>query len=83
MLDDFDLALVSWLLRHPPREPDYRAGRDHASFLANLALGRAALDAAVRRAFAARELHTDWLTDQVAGLVRDRYESSAWTERTG
>lgn len=83
LLDDFDLALVSRLLRHPPREPDYRAGRDHASFLANLALGRAALDTAVRQAFAARELHTDWLTDQVAGLVRDRYESSAWTERTG
>lgn len=83
LLDDFDLDLISRLLRHPPREPDYRAGRDHASFLANLALGRAALDAVVRRGFAARELLAAWPADRVAALVRDRYESVAWTERTG
>ena len=83
LLDDFDLELISRLLRHPPREPDYRAGRAHAAFVANLALGRAALDAAVRQAFAARELLSDWPAEQVAGLVRDRYDSVAWTERTG
>jgi lipoate-protein ligase A len=83
LLDDFDLGLVSRLLRHPPREPDYRAGRDHASFLANLALGRATLDEAVRRAFAVRELGAGWPADRVAALVRERYENVAWTERTG
>lgn len=81
LLDDFDLALVPRLLRHPPREPDYRAGRDHTAFLANLAVGRATIDAAVRRAFAAREHHTDWPADRVADLARDRYRSTAWTER--
>jgi lipoate-protein ligase A len=83
LLDAFDLDLVSQLLRHPPREPDYRAGRDHASFLANLALGRAAIDAAVREAFAAHEPLAEWPADRVADLVRDRYDSIAWTERTG
>ncbi|MFM7137024.1 MAG: biotin/lipoate A/B protein ligase family protein [Planctomycetota bacterium] len=83
LLDDFDLELVSRLLRHPPREPDYRAGRHHAAFLANLSLGRAALDEAVRQAFAAREPLTAWPADRVAELARDRYDSTAWTERTG
>lgn len=68
LLDDFDLELVSRLLRHPPREPDYRAGRHHAAFLANLSLGRAALDEAVRQAFAAREPLTAWPADRVAEL---------------
>lgn len=40
ILVDFDLALMAQLLRHPPREPDYRRGRSHGSFLTNLrALG--------------------------------------------
>ncbi len=40
ILVDFDLALMAVLLRHPPREPDYRQGRSHGSFLTNLrALG--------------------------------------------
>jgi hypothetical protein len=51
--------------------------------VANLALGRAALDAAVRQAFAARELLSDWPAERMAGLVRDRYDNVAWTERTG
>jgi lipoate-protein ligase A len=83
LLDEFDLDLVSRLLRHPPREPDYRAGRDHASFLANLALGRTALDEAVRQAFTVRESLAAWPADRMAALVRDRYETVAWTERTG
>ena len=83
LLDEFDLDLVSRLLRHPPREPDYRAGRDHAAFLANLALGRTALDEAVRQAFTVRESLAAWPADRMAALVRDRYETVAWTERTG
>lgn len=82
LLDDFDLALVSRLLRHPPREPEYRAGRDHAAFLANLTLGRAAIDTAVREAFSARDDHPAWPVERVADLARDRYASTAWTERT-
>jgi lipoate-protein ligase A len=34
LLDDFDLDLVSRVLRHPPREPDYRGQRPHGAFLA-------------------------------------------------
>jgi lipoate-protein ligase A len=83
LLDAFDLELVSRLLRHPPREPGYRAGRQHASFLANLGLGREAVVGAVRRAFAATIPAGDWPAERAAALARERYASHAWTERLG
>lgn len=83
LLDAFDLAIVGRVLRHPPREPAYRGRRDHAAFLANLDLGRPALEAAVRLAFAAAEHRVDWPADRVAALVQERYASPGWTERLG
>ncbi len=38
LLYDLDLGLVERCLRHPPREPDYRAGRDHRGFITTLRL---------------------------------------------
>ena len=81
LLDACDLDLVARVLRHPPREPEYRAGRPHEAFLANLALGRAALDRAVRTAFNATAAAADWPRDRVERLVRDRYASADWTSR--
>jgi len=81
LLASFDLGLVSRVLRHPPREPEYRSGRDHGSFLANLGLGRGPLEAAVREACAAVEQRHDWPQDRVAELVRDRDRDIAWTHR--
>ncbi len=83
LLDAFDLSLVSRVLRHPPREPGYRQGRDHAAFLANLGLGRERLDAVVRQAFRADVLTESWPVARVAELVRERYDDPVWTERLG
>lgn len=33
ILVDYDLPLMERLLKHPPREPDYRKGRGHEAFL--------------------------------------------------
>jgi len=38
ILYNFNLHLIPALLPRPPREPDYRAGRDHADFVTNLQL---------------------------------------------
>lgn len=81
LLDAFDLPVISRVLRHPPREPGYRARRDHGEFLANLALGREPLEHAVRRAFAADVRRTAWPRDHVARLLRDRYLDASWTDR--
>ena len=81
LLDDFPLELIAELLRHPPREPAYRQQRRHSAFLANLALGREAIDAAVRAAFAAWRDTADWPQQQAAELVASRYGLASWTER--
>lgn len=81
LLDDFDIGLVDRILRHPPREPDYRARRPHREFLANLGLGPQGFEAALRRAFGATRVRTSWPADRVARLVAERYTVPAWTNR--
>ena len=81
LLDSFDLGLVSLALRHPPREPDYRGGRSHDSFLANLGLGREVLDRLVRAAFRAADVAEYWPRDRVERLVSDRYAAAEWNDR--
>jgi lipoate-protein ligase A len=79
LLDGLDLALVSQVLRHPPREPEYRERRPHAAFLANLGLGRERVEQAVRDAFGAWTVRTHWPAQAVERLVRERYADPAWT----
>lgn len=81
LLDRFDIGLVGEILRHPPREPDYRGRRPHGAFLANLDLGRDVLDTAVRTAFGAVAERRTWPEDRVRRLVRDRYADAEWTHR--
>ncbi|MFM8635907.1 MAG: biotin/lipoate A/B protein ligase family protein [Planctomycetia bacterium] len=81
LLDSLDLGLVARVLRHPPREPDYRGRRPHGAFLANLGLGRDALEASVRHAFGAATDRTTWPQDAVARLVRERYADRSWIHR--
>ena len=80
-LDDFDLPLISRVLRHPPREPDYRGRRPHGEFLTNLSVGRTVLESLVRRAFGAATARTEWPRDRVERLVRERYRRADWTHR--
>ena len=81
LLDAFELELIGRVLRHPPREPDYRSGRPHAAFVANLGLGATRLAAVVRAAFGAVRCETAWPRDRVARLVRERYADPGWTHR--
>ena len=43
LLSDADTRLLGRYLRHPPREPDYRRGRDHAAFVTTLGMEPKAL----------------------------------------
>jgi lipoate-protein ligase A len=83
LLDAFDVDLVDAVLRHPPREPDYRGKRAHGAFLANLGIGRGAIDRAVREAFRVEAARTTWPRERVETLGRERYASVEWTEYRG
>lgn len=81
LLDDFDLPLASRLLKHPPREPDYRGKRSHEAFLVNLQLGRERLEGLVRRAFGAVDPPRELPHERVQRLVHERYGDRSWTHR--
>ena len=83
LLDAFDIPLAERLLRHPPREPDYRGKRAHGAFLANLSLGRARLEAIVREAFGAvADFPAAAIPEpRVERLLRERYLAPDWTHR--
>lgn len=60
ILYDFDLPRISRYLKHPSREPDYRRGRSHVEFVANLPLPRQEVVTAFERTWNAinQEPHT-------------------------
>jgi lipoate-protein ligase A len=78
LLYDFDLALISRLLKMPPRIPAYREGRSHTEFIQNLKVSGAKLRQAVSEAFAAKEVLETWPVAATQGLLKDRYSQDSW-----
>lgn len=60
LLYAFPLARIGQLLKRPPREPEYRAGRAHDDFVTNLPLARETIVEALVEAWDARERLVDW-----------------------
>jgi lipoate-protein ligase A len=81
LLYGFDLALIGELLASPPRQPEYRAGRDHAAFVANLPLDASSLRQAVCQAFDAQIPLDDWPRQRTARLAAEKYALAQWNER--
>jgi lipoate-protein ligase A len=79
LLYDFPLELAGRLLLVPPRQPDYRRGRSHGDFIANLTATRDDLRSAVIAAFSATEATNDWPRDETARLMREKYATEHWT----
>jgi len=78
LLYDFDLSLVSQLLRHPPRMPGYRNDRQHSDFVANLRVSRDVLRTALIDAWDAEEETSDWPREMTATLASEKYNNDAW-----
>jgi lipoate-protein ligase A len=77
----FDLARVGRYLRPPPRQPEYRAGREHEAFIRNLEIARQRLVAGLRQAWdAGEELH-ECPAAEVQRLVAEKYATEAWSRR--
>jgi lipoate-protein ligase A len=86
LLYDFRVDLMERFLPPPESCPDYRAGRRHAEFVANLPLGGEEAARAVGEAFCADatapplDMTAD-LADEVEALARGKYLSDAWNQR--
>lgn len=78
---NLDLDLIPQTLRTPSVAPDYRAGRDHRSFLQNLRLDPHRVRGALREAW---EAHSDVPTLPVERQQRalaERYSLEDWNRR--
>ena len=78
LLHDCDPTLIGRLLRHPSREPDWRAGRGHRAFVGNLPVARSALETAVRDCWETTETLESDAAGRVATLI-EKYQTAKWT----
>jgi lipoate-protein ligase A len=78
VLYGFDLALIERLLKMPPRQPEYRDGRPHREFLANITVSSNDLRRVIAAAFDAAKPLAEWPREQTAELVATRYGQESW-----
>jgi lipoate---protein ligase len=80
LLYDFPLALIDRYLAMPPRMPDYRDGRPHHGFVANLPVKVEALREVLIAAWEAHQSCRDWPVDRTARLVAEKYSRPEWND---
>jgi lipoate-protein ligase A len=81
LLYDMDLSLIPRYLREPPRQPEYRGGRTHLDFVANLPLHRDEIKQRLRRLWGADQSQIAVPMGEVRRLVVDKYDNPHWTKR--
>jgi len=81
LLYDFPLELIDRYLSMPPRQPDYRSGRSHDDFVANLPLEAEAIREALRTAWDAREPCDAWPRELTERLAAEKFSQAEWNAR--
>jgi lipoate-protein ligase A len=81
LLYDFELTQVSRYLRPPPRQPEYRAGREHMAFLCNLPLSGDELKRRLCDVWQAVSAGDDYPGELVPELVAEKYGRAEWNRR--
>jgi lipoate---protein ligase len=74
----FDIALIETCLLMPSRQPAYRHGRSHATFLCNLSIPPHDVREALRRVWEAEEALREIPFDRIETLVGERYSRQEW-----
>jgi lipoate-protein ligase A len=78
LLLGLDLALVGKYLLPPSRQPDYRQGRKHDEFIANLPLDVSAVKHALASVWQAEAAPGQWPEEELQRLVKERYGLAEW-----
>jgi lipoate-protein ligase A len=81
LLYDFPLTRVGACLKTPPRQPDYRAGRTHGEFVANIKAAPEDLRRALVKAFDADRALSAWPQALTRQLVAEKYSQASWNDR--
>jgi len=79
ILYDFDLDIIARCLKVAPRQPDYREGREHASFVTNVPVDPERFADDLGRAFGVSG-QQDWnsWSGPIRKLRRQRYDDPSW-----
>lgn len=80
LLYDFPLDLIERCLAMPRSQPDYRNGRAHRLFVANLPISVASIRGAVARAWNAVAPCDAWPRAETARLADEKYSRPEWNE---
>jgi lipoate-protein ligase A len=78
LLYRFPLDLLDACLAMPPRQPDYRQGRGHGAFVANLPLDAERIKAAIARAWQADTPASPPSPAELQTLVAEKYSRHDW-----
>lgn len=81
ILYDSDLKQMEKLLKMPPRQPDYRAGRLHAKFTVNLALPAGEIKLRLARCWNARTADPPRKLPDLTALLTEKYANPRWIGR--
>ena len=81
ILCDFPLRRISRYLATPPRQPEYRKGRDHESFVTNLNIPRDEVRAALLRTWKTSGDLKYWPRESTDKLVAEKYSQDSWNRR--
>jgi len=78
---NFDLALMENCLRMPSRQPAYRQGRSHKSFLKNLLLDSTAIRVSLKREWQVDGELLEIPSQNIEELVNRRYACAEWNRK--
>jgi lipoate-protein ligase A len=81
LLYGFNLEQMSSYLRAPARQPEYRAGREHARFVRNLPCGADELRLLLTRTWNATSSVDEWPREMVRRLTAEKYSKDEWNRR--
>ena len=81
ILCEADLEMISRCLRTAPRQPEYRDGREHADFIANINVPTSGIRSRLIDCWDIDDKLNLWPVDETRRLVTERYSSDAWNLR--
>lgn len=81
LLYDFPLELIGRCLKTAPRQPDYRRGRAHGEFVANLPATADQLRAGLRQVWNPQAAQSQWPQERTEQLAESRYRQASWNLR--
>ena len=81
LLYHFDFEKVEGLLKPPPRQPEYRAGRSHRDFLMNLNEDEGTIKSVLAETWKAKTILESIPREAVQKLIEEKYSKEEWNSK--